>query len=368
MKIVKDDCKKENQYALILAGGNGTRLWPISTTNKPKQYLNLYEDEIMINATINRIKPIFDDKNIFVIINKEQKNLADSCIDFNIPKENIICEPMTKNTAMCILYASLKIKKARGNGIMTILSSDHYIKQEKKLLDNILDGIKIAEDSENLVTIGIKPTYPATGFGYIKYDYDEDKKYNIVQEFKEKPNPDKAMEYFKSGRYYWNSGMFVWTIENILNNFQKHLPELYQYRADIENSIGQPNEIEKIAVIYNQVTSISIDKGILEKANNIKMVKGEFEWMDIGSINDFFKIKSKSIKNNIEIGKVITHSTEETNIYNEEEKCLIATIGVENLNIINCNGVILIANRDKMNELPKLIEKIKEDEEYKKYL
>ncbi len=135
---MKDGCKKMNRYALILAGGNGTRLFPISTTNKPKQYLNLYEDNIMINATINRIKPIFDDKNIFIIINKEQEELANKYIDFNIPRENIICEPMAKNTAMCILYASLKIKRARGNGIMTILSSDHYIKQEEKLFDNIL--------------------------------------------------------------------------------------------------------------------------------------------------------------------------------------------------------------------------------------
>lgn len=363
---MKDSCKKTNQYALILAGGNGTRLFPISTTNKPKQYLNLYEDNIMINATINRIKPIFDEKNIFIIINKEQEKLANRYIDFNIPRENIICEPMAKNTAMCIFYASLKIKKIRGNGIMTILSSDHYIKQEENLLDNILEGINIANNSENLVTIGIKPTYPATGFGYIKYEYDEDKRYNIVQEFKEKPNYDKAMEYFKSGKYYWNSGMFIWSIETILNNFQNHLPELYQYRKDIEDTIEQANK--KIEVIYNNVPSISIDKGILEKANNIKMVKGEFEWMDIGSINNFFKIRSRDIENNIEIGNVITYSTEKTNIYNEDANCLVATIGIKNLNIINCNGVILIANKDKMNELPKLIEKIKENERYKKYL
>lgn len=363
---MKDTCKKINRYALILAGGNGTRLFPISTTSRPKQYLKLYEDNIMINATINRIKPIFDNENIFVIINKEQEKLANRYIDFSIPRGNIICEPMAKNTAMCIFYATLKIKKAKGNGIMTILSSDHYVKQEQKLLDNILEGIKIAEDSESLVTIGIKPTYPATGFGYIKYECDENKKYNVVKEFKEKPNYDKAIEYLKSERYYWNSGMFIWTIQTILDNFQKYLPELYQYRNDIENTIDQHNE--KIEVIYNNVSSISIDKGILEKANNIKMVKGEFEWMDIGSINDFFKIKSKNIKNNTEIGNVITQETKETNIYNENEKYLVATIGVDNLNIINCNGVILIANKDKMSELPKLIEKIKENEQYKKYL
>lgn len=153
-----------NNYALILAGGNGTRLWPISVSGKPKQYLSLYSNDIMINETIERIKNIFEYKNIFIIINAEHEELAKKYINYNIPRENIIIEPSTKNTAMCIFYASIEIKNTRGNGVMTILSSDHYVKEDEILRKCIVDGIKIAKKSNSLVTIGIKPTYPATGF------------------------------------------------------------------------------------------------------------------------------------------------------------------------------------------------------------
>ena len=166
-----------NKYALILAGGKGTRLWPISTEKKPKQFLNLYGNEIMINETIRRIEEIFDYENIFIIINEQQSDLAYRYIDNRIPRENIITEPESKNTAMCIFYATLKIKKIKSDGIITVLSSDHYIEEKDKLQESIITAMEVAMFNENLVTIGITPTYPATGFGYIKYDNSENKNY-----------------------------------------------------------------------------------------------------------------------------------------------------------------------------------------------
>ena len=364
MKDNYDKCNKK--YALILAGGKGTRLWPISTANKPKQYLNLYSENIMINETIKRIEKAFEYDNIFVITSIEQKELAIRYIDYKIPRENIIFEPMSKSTAMCIFYASIKILRQKGNGIVTILSSDHYINETEKLISNIEEGIKLAEKNENLVTIGIKPSYPATGFGYIKYYYNEKLKCNVVQEFKEKPVYEKAREYIESGKYYWNSGMFIWEISSILNNYKKFLPEIYKYKEQISNNIR--NEKDVLQNIYENVESISIDKGILEKSNNIKMVKGEFEWLDIGSINDFFKIQEKDLNNNVKKGNLIAEDIENCSIYNDDNSTVIAVVGVKDLNIINSNNVILIANKDKMGELPNLIEKIKCDKEFKKYL
>ena len=324
---------KENnkRYALILAGGKGSRLWPISTTNKPKQYLNLYSNNIMINETIKRLESIFEYDNIFVITNIDQKEL-----------------------------------EQRGNGTITILSSDHYIDETEKLLNNIEEGIELANKEENLVTIGIKPTYPATGFGYIKYNYDDDLKCNIVEEFKEKPIYEKAREYIESEKYYWNSGMFIWKITSILKNYKEFLPEIYKYKEQIANSIRNGKDV--LQNIYKDVESISIDKGILEKSNKIKMVKGEFNWLDIGSINDFFKIQEKDFNNNVKKGNLIAEDIENCSIYNDDNSAVIAVVGVKDLNIINSNNVILIANKDKMGELPNLIEKIKCDKELKKYL
>lgn len=356
----------EKKYALILAGGKGSRLWPISTTNKPKQYLNLYSDNIMINETIKRIEKIFEYDNIFVITSIEQKELAERYIDYKIPRENIIYEPMSKSTAMCIFYASIKILNKKGNGTIIILSSDHYINQSEKLIKNIEDGIKLANIDENLVTIGIKPTYPATGFGYIKYNYEDRLKCNIVEEFKEKPVYEKAQEYLKSGRYYWNSGMFIWKISTILNNFQKFLPQIYEYKDEIINSFQYNMNVLK--EIYQKVESISIDKGILEKASNIKMIKGEFKWLDIGSINDFFKIQEKDHNNNTVIGNSVLEDVEQCNIYNDDDNTMIAIVGTKGLNIVKSNNVLLIAEQEKMTELPNLIKKIQENKEQEKYL
>lgn len=338
----------EKKYALILAGGKGSRLWPISKTNKPKQYLNLYSDNIMINETIKRIENLFKYDNIFVITSIEQKELAERYVDYRIPRENIIYEPMSKSTAMCIFYASIKILNQKGNGAMTILSSDHYINQPEKLLKNIEEGINLATIDENLVTIGIKPTYPATGFGYIKYNYEDKLKCNIVEEFKEKPVYKKAQEYLESGKYYWNSGMFIWKISTILNNFQ--------------------NNTNILKDVYQKVESVSIDKGILEKASNIKMIKGEFEWLDIGSINDFFKIQEKDQNDNTVIGNSALEDVEQCNIYNDDDNTMIAIVGTKGLNIVKSNNVLLIAEQEKMTKLPNLMKKIQENKKLKKYL
>lgn len=353
-----------NKYVLILAGGRGTRLWPISTSNKPKQFLNLYSSNIMINETINRIKSLFDYENIFIVVNKEQEEMAYKYVDYNVPRENIIVEPQAKNTAMCIFYASTIINKRLGNGVITILSSDHYIAENEVFKQVISNGIEIAEREKIIVTIGIKPNYPATGFGYIKFTNTENKKEFDVIEFKEKPNYDNALKYLESGEYYWNSGMFIIGLETIFYNFKKYLPKIYQNKEIIENETNQGI----INQIYTEVEAISIDKGILEKTENIKMIKGIFEWYDIGNLNDFFKIKEKNDNNNVEIGNVYTLDTQNTNIYNGNKDQLVVVLGNTDMNVINCNNVILVSEKDKMNDLNIAIKELEKNINYKKFL
>ena len=357
-----------NKYALILAGGKGTRLWPISTEKKPKQFLNLYGTEIMINETIRRIEEIFDYENIFIIINEQQSDLAYRYIHNRIPRENIIIEPESKNTAMCIFYATLKIKKIKSDGIITVLSSDHYIEEKDKLQESIITAMEVAMCNENLVTIGITPTYPATGFGYIKYSNTENKDYYSVIEFKEKPQYGKALEYIKSNCYAWNSGMFIWKIGSILKSFKDYLPNIYKFKDKIYASVNTDKEQKIVKEIYKKIENISIDKGILEKANNVKMIRGNFKWMDIGNIKDFFEIHERETNNNIIIGNlIIAKETSNTNILNKNDELLI-TIGLENVNIIKDNKVCIVCNKENINDLPQILEKIKLEEKYKKYL
>ena len=356
---------KTNKFALILAGGSGTRLWPISTFNRPKQFLNLYKENIMINETIQRIKPLFAYENIFVIINQNQEELVNSYVDLNIPKENIINEPMRKDTAMCVFYATLKIKEMRGSGIITVLSSDHYIKNEDGLRDNIQTGIELVEKTNDLVIMGIKPTYPATGFGYVEYNNSNEKNYGKVVKFIQKPNYETAKQLLNSGNYYWNSGVYVWSTESILNGYKHHLPELYKEKERIENNMNNKDILKDV---YKNAPVTSVDKAILENSDNIIMIKSKFEWMDIGSINDFFKVNRKQGETNVQIGKALTKNNEQTNIYNSDEDILIVTLGTKNLNIVHSNGVILVADKDSMHELPAVLNEIEEHNDFNKYI
>lgn len=355
-------------YLLILAGGKGNRLWPISTTKLPKPFVNLCGNEIMINETIRRVEKIFDYENIFVIINEEQKDLAERYIDNKIPRENIITEPQMRNTAMCIFLSTLKIKKMKGDGIVAVLSSDHYIEEEEKLQSNILNAIEIAQKDDNIVTLGITPTYPATGFGYIKYEKVEDTDvYYRVSEFREKPNYEKAVEFVNSGEYAWNSGMCVWNIETILQKFQKHLPDIYKFADVLYNALLTEEESEIVKKVYENVETISIDKGILEKTTSIKMIKADFKWMDVGSIKSLFEVHKKDKNSNVIIGDSIVNNVSHSNILNKSEELLI-TIGVEDISIIKNNNVCIVCSNDCIDEIPKIHEYIKNQDKYKRFM
>lgn len=357
-----------NKYVLILAGGNGTRLWPISIERKPKQFLHLYGNEIMINETIQRVEKIFNYENIFIVVNENQIELANKYIDYNIPRQNIISEPETKNTAMCIFYATLKIKKMKGDGVITVLSSDHYIEENDKLLQDIDDGIKLAINTNSLVTIGVQPSYPATGFGYIKYCTDYRNNCNTVIEFKEKPNYEMAVRYLQSNEYVWNSGMFIWQEKSIIEEFKKYMPNIYSKGQEIYNAINTENEKTVVKEIYNNIEPISIDKGILEKSCAIKMIKANFKWMDVGTIKDFFKIYPKDDKGNIIIGNLtINKKTTNTSILNKSDELLV-TIGIRDVNIIKDNKICVICNKENEIDLQQVISDLKKDNKYKKYL
>lgn len=249
--------------AVVMAGGKGERFWPKSRKSLPKQFLSLTDDgKTMIQLTIERLKSLVDIDDVYIVTNKDYKNLVLEQIE-GIPEENILLEPVAKNTAPCIGLAAMHIKKKYEDAVMIVLPSDHLIKYNEIYIDTLKAAIEVAKEDENLITIGITPSYPETGYGYINFGRDEEdiKRSNIyrVKRFVEKPNLETAKEYLSSGRYLWNSGMFVWKSSTILNNFRSLLAETYEGLEKIYETIGSEEEEYILEREFSKFESESID-------------------------------------------------------------------------------------------------------------
>ena len=349
---------------LIMAGGQGERFWPKSRANLPKQFLNILDkNKTMIQLTVERAEKITNIKNIYIITNEKYKYLVKQQIN-KLPEENIICEPASRNTAPCIGLAAMYISKKYDDSIMVVLPADHAIKDDKEFLSTLNIAKNKAIEDENLVTIGIKPNYPETGYGYIKYKKNENKNIFSVDKFVEKPNVAKAKQYLISGDYLWNSGMFIWKTSTIIKNIQKYLPETYDKLIKIRDSIGTEKEQEILIKEFVSINKESIDYGIMEKAEKIYTVPGYFGWDDVGSWSCLQRINEKDDENNVKLGNVLTLETKNCIVYGE--KRLIATLGISDLIIIDTEDALLVSSRKDVGNVKEIINKIKETnkEEY----
>jgi len=344
-------------YGLIMAGGIGSRFWPISRKKKPKQLLNLTGNEIIINETIDRLTNVIDKENIFIITNEDYVGPIIETTKERILTRNIISEPSSRNTAACIGYAAMKIIKNYNDGIMVIAPSDAYIRETDKFSANLLSAVKLAEENDKIVTIGITPTYPATGYGYIKYEKDSSQGINIVKKFKEKPDLETAKTYINEGNYLWNSGIIICKASIIERKFKELVPDIYDNLNIIKNYINTSEEKKIIKNIYPNIRSISIDYAILESTalnNEMLVVEGNFEWSDMGSWNSLEVLHDKDEFGNIILGDAITVDT--TNCIIQSEKKLITTIGVDNLIIVETADTIMICDKNKSQDVKKVLE------------
>lgn len=345
--------------AVIMAGGKGERFWPQSRVSRPKQFLSLTADgETMIQKTVGRLLSLVNIEDIFVVTNKNYLETLNEQLP-ELPPENVIAEPAARNTAPCIGLAAGIIKKKYGEDtIMLVLPSDHLIKFTAMYIDTLKTAIRTAEQGENLVTIGITPTYPETGYGYINFASKEaqDGAYEVVR-FVEKPDIDKAKTYVNSGEYLWNSGMFVWKTSTILKNIERYLPDIYKGLAPIAEKYGTDAFEETLAQQFPALRGESIDFGVMEKADNIYTIPGNFGWDDVGNWLAMERINPTNEFGNMVRGDVISINTKNTTVIGG--KRLIATVGIDNLVVVDTEDAVLICAKDSTQDVKKVIENLK---------
>lgn len=344
--------------ALIMAGGRGERFWPRSRRSLPKQFLSLTGDgRTMIQLTVERILALVSIEDIFIVTNRDYKALVREQLP-EIPEENILCEPVGRNTAPCIGLGAVHIAKKYGDAMMMVLPSDHLIKYNSMFVNTLKEASRIAEENTNLMTIGITPDYPETGYGYIKFNPEISKGQAFaVERFVEKPNLEVAKEYLATEEYLWNSGMFVWKASSILKNIELFMKDVYEGLERIKESIGTAEEAQVLEKEFTEFCSESIDYGIMEKAENIYTIPGAFGWDDVGSWLAVDRIRKSNEMGNVVSGNVITVNSK--NCIIEGSKKLIAAVGLRNMIIVDTEDAILICEKPSVGEIKKVLENLK---------
>lgn len=362
--------KNEDLYAVLMAGGVGSRFWPRSRRKTPKQLLKIFSEEKMITATSKRLLPMVPYKNQFVVTNEVQAEGVSLALP-NIPKSNIIIEPLGRNTAPCIGLAAINIEKINPDAVMVVLPADHLIKDEKKFREILDIAVNYAAQSGDLVTLGIKPTYAETGYGYIQsgdhISTVKDTNIYRVRTFAEKPNYDTAKRFLQSGDFSWNSGMFIWSVQSILQEIEEHLPDLFDGLMEIKQSLSSPEEKSTIEKIYKMLKKVSIDYGIMERSQKVATIAGDFGWNDLGSwdvVYDLFANKDEDDNAVLPGAEELLLNSRGNLIITDKQK-LFTLIDMQNIIVINTEDALLICPRGKSQDVKKIVEQLEKNNQDK---
>jgi mannose-1-phosphate guanylyltransferase len=353
-------------YAVIMAGGTGKRLWPLSRQKRPKQVLKLLDGQTLLRQCFERLRSIFDIRNIIVLTNANYVDVVREDLS-ELPSNNVIAEPAVRDTASAIGLVSTVLKKYDSNATIAVVTADQIIKPPEVLQEAIKDALTfINNNPDNLVTFGIKPTFASTSLGYIKcgegreYPNCKNEVYS-VDAFREKPDEKTAKEYLESGQYFWNSGMFVWKAETILANLQRFLPEASGPLAKIRAGWDGPNQQQTLQEYFVKLPKISIDYAVMEKADKVNAIKLDCQWLDMGSFAALADVISSDKDNNIVVaGQSELLDCKKSIIITEDDGHLIAAIGLENMVVAHSPDATLICHIDETQRLKELLELIKE--------
>jgi len=345
---------------VIMAGGSGTRFWPRSRAEKAKQFLSLYGKHTLIESTLLRFSGFIPWDQIYIVSNRSQKNLVLEN-RLNVPRDNLLFEPMGKNTAVCIGLAAVHILGNDKDAVLVVSPSDHLVLDKKKFRDAITAAAHFAGEKRSLVTIGIVPSRPATGYGYIqtgeKIAYRSSVKVYHVKTFAEKPNLATAEMFLKSGDFLWNSGIFVFRADVYLAALEEHLPDIHDGLRKIQAAIGSVRYEDVLQRVYQQIKGISIDYGVMEHARSVLTVQGTFLWNDLGSWEQVYMLGKKDKDGNSAHGNVVFLGSRNSYVYSS--KGVVGLVGLDDVVVVQDGCALLVCKRDDAEDVKSLVEKMK---------
>lgn len=357
-----------NVYAVIMAGGVGARFWPRSREKNAKQLLEIIGKGTLIQNTVRRLTDMIEPSNILIVTNKIQKPTIIKQIP-QITADNIIVEPIGRNTAPCIGLASLFVRRRDPDAVMVALPSDHIIINEDEFKRVLRLAIWVAYESRSLITIGIEPNRPETGYGYIQV-IDEDDGSNPyisrgvfkVKTFAEKPNLPTAKRFLESGDFLWNSGIFVWPVETIVDEIRKLLPDLYNELLKIDAVLDNDHYDQTLETVYRIIRGVSVDYGIMEKAKHVYVIRGNFGWSDVGTWDEVYRLSGKDEQGNSLTGRAFLKDTTNSLIYSPNK--FVATIGMKDVIIINTDDAVLVCKLGESQDVKEIVDYLRRKQMY----
>lgn len=341
--------------AVIMAGGSGTRFWPRSRTDRPKQLLNITGDEILLKKAVELIKPIIPPERIKVVTTRSQAEAVRRIVS-EIAQEDIIAEPLARNTAPAVGVSALYVERDDPGAVMVVIPADHYIEDHAAFCQVIMAAVDKASQGDCIMTIGISPRGPETGYGYIEADKVIDKEYAIytVKSFHEKPDLQRAMDFIERGKFFWNSGIFIAKASVMLREIGEHLPHNHELLMDIRLSLGTDEEQKVIGEAYEKMEAISIDYGVIEKSRNLLMVEGNFGWDDVGCWPSAAQYWPHDGHNNACMGEVVNLDSSRCIVHSPKKP--VALLGVEDLIVVEEDDVLLVCKTDRSQDVRRLVE------------
>ena len=349
--------KNQNTFVVIMAGGIGSRFWPFSRTNNPKQFHDVLGiGSTMLQMTVKRFEPVCSIENIYIVTNADYRHLVKEQLPA-LKESQILCEPIGRNTAPAIAYACFKIKEINPEANIVVAPADHVILKEDVFISVVQEALAATAKEEVLLTLGITPSRPDTGYGYIQF-LDEGKSLKKVKTFTEKPNLEIAQMFLNSGDFVWNSGIFIWNVNSIIRAFKSYLPEIAELFEEGTPSFNSDQENDFISRAYTQCRNISIDYGILEKADNVYVLLSDFGWSDLGTWNSLYSIGQKDNTGDVIDGNVLLYDTQNCIIKTPDER-LVVIQGLNEFIVAEYDNVLMICRKDQEQRVKDFVADVK---------